>query len=131
MKLPFVSRAALERQQQKADADRLRAQQHYKDELEALKARIEPLVKRLSHIGFQRDIRGDRYRCEVTFDARMMAGLGDRASLAILAEMLGKQVTAEIASCRFVESANEARIFHEPSRGRQPMDFNAEGWKKT
>jgi len=70
------------------------------------KATADEIIKQLHTIHFEQ--RGKEYYAVVVkFDTRMMKHELDRAALDFIAGRVGRMVSNEIASCRFVLSAND------------------------
>lgn len=80
--------------------------ERHKIELAAARRQANEIISRCSDIDFRRD-RGPVFVVTIMFDVRMMSGHATQDELRYIARVVGSDVEAEIASSKFVESANQ------------------------
>ncbi len=79
-------------------------------EKEAFSAQARQFIDRCCKIDFRRDTpmsQSERYTLMIQFDTRMASGFQPGDDLRFLGKMIGRQVEDEIATSRFVASAND------------------------
>lgn len=79
-------------------------------ELEKARQTAGRIIDNCTSITFHRCQFERNYVVSVAFDERMMGGLGRSEDLRMIAEYVGRKVEEEIASTRFVKSAQQADI---------------------
>lgn len=92
----------------------------YQNRLDDAKKDVRALVKRLSHVEFDRD--GKSYIVSVRFDPEVVSGYATRGELDMIAKIISHEIGKEIASSKFIQSANalERERLERTSRRRNP-----------
>lgn len=102
-KWPFCLKKTMENRLNEAHALRRSLEKNLREEIERTKESVGRIADRCSMIQWFRE--GESYELRLRMDPRAF-GTGYYADQKLVAEMIGRKVEAEIASSKFIKSAN-------------------------